>query len=58
MGNDKKVHRKTIQPGIRNADAVEIISGLQSGDRVITDNISRLREGLEVTDLGKKDEEK
>ena len=58
LGDDKKVHRKTIQPGIRNADAVEIISGLQPGDRVITDNVSRLREGLEVTDLGKKDEEK
>ena len=32
--------------------------GLKKGDKVITDNVSRLREGLEVTDLGKKDEEK
>ena len=58
LGEDKKAHRKTIQPGIRNAEETEIISGLKAGDRVITDNVSRLREGLEVTDLGKKDEEK
>ena len=58
LGDDKKAHRKAIQPGIRNAEETEIISGLKAGDRVITDNVSRLREGLEVTDLGKKDEEK
>ena len=58
LGEDKKAHRKAIQPGIRNAEETEIISGLKAGDKVITDNVSRLREGLEVTDLGKKDEEK
>ena len=58
LGEDKKAHRKAVQPGIRNAEELEIISGLKAGDKVITDNVSRLREGLEVTDLGKKDEEK
>ena len=58
LGEDKKAHRKTIRPGIRNTEELEIVSGLKAGDKVITDNVSRLREGLEVTDLGKKDEEK
>ena len=58
LGEDKKAHRKIIQPGIRNTEELEIVSGLRAGDKVITDNVSRLREGLEVTDLGKKDEEK
>ena len=58
LGDDKKVHRKPVQSGIRNPEFAEIVSGLQAGDRVITDNITRLREGLQVTDLGKKEEEK
>ena len=58
LGEDKKAHRKAIQSGIRNAEDVEIISGLKEGERVVTDNISRMRDGMEVTDLGKKDEEK
>ena len=58
LGEDKKAHRKAIRPGIRNTEELEIVSGLKAGDKVITDNVSRLREGLVVTDLGKKDEEK
>ena len=58
LGEDKKVHRKAVQSGIRNTDDVEIVSGVTAGERVITDNISRLRDGLEISDLGKKEEEK
>lgn len=58
LGDDKKVHRKPVQSGIRNTEYAEIVSGLQKGDRVITDNITRLREGIQATDLGKKEEEK
>ena len=58
LGDDKKVHRKPVQSGIRNTEYAEIVSGLQEGDRVITDNITRLREGIQATDLGKKEEEK
>ena len=58
LGDDKKVHRKPVQSGIRNTELAEIVSGLQAGDRVITDNITRLREGIQVTDLGKKEDEK
>ena len=58
LGEDRKARRKAIQFGIRNAEDVEIISGLKEGERVVTDNISRMRDGMEVTDLGKKDEEK
>ena len=58
LGEDKKAHRKTVRPGIRNADDIEIAEGLKAGERVITDNVTRLREGIEVSDLGKKDEKK
>ena len=34
LGEDKKAHRKAIQPGIRNAEETEIISGLKAGDKV------------------------
>ena len=33
-------------------------SGVSEGERIITDNISRLRDGLEISDLGKKEENK
>ena len=58
LGEDKKAHRKPIRPGIRNADYIEIADGVKEGERVITDNVTRLREGIEVSDLGKKDEKK
>ena len=58
LGEDKKAHRKAIRPGIQNADEIEIIGGLKAGERIITDNVTRLREGIEVSDLGKKDAEK
>lgn len=58
LGTDKKVHRKTVRTGIRNEEEAEIVDGLQTGDTVIVDNITRLREGMDVIDLGKKEEEK
>ena len=58
LDEDKKAHRKPIRPGIRNADYIEIADGVKEGERVITDNVTRLREGIEVSDLGKKDEKK
>ena len=58
LGEDNKAHRKAIRPGIRNADYIEIADGVKEGERVITDNVTRLREGIQVSDLGKKDEEK
>ena len=58
LGEDRKAHRKVIRPGIHNADNIEIAEGVKAGERVITDNVTRLREGIPVSDLGKKDEEK
>ena len=58
LDEDKKAHRKPIRPGIRNADYIEIADGVKEGERVITDNVTRLRDGIEVSDLGKKDAEK
>lgn len=58
IGNDNKVCRKAVRLGIRNEEETEITDGLKEGDRVIIDNITRLREGTEVEDLGSKVEEK
>ena len=58
IDNDHKVQRKAIQLGIRNEEETEITEGLKEGDRVIIDNITRLREGTEVEDLGTKVGEK
>lgn len=58
LGADKKVYRKAVRTGIRNENEAEIAEGLQEGDAVIIDSINRLREGMEVIDLGKKEEGK
>lgn len=58
IDNDHKVQRKAVQLGIRNEEETEITEGLKEGDRVIIDNITRLREGTEVEDLGTKVGEK
>jgi len=35
-GADNLAHQKTVQVGIRNAEAAQILSGINSGDKVIT----------------------
>ena len=34
--------------GVSNEQEVEVLRGLQEGDRVILDNLSRLRSGMSV----------
>ena len=34
--------------GVSNEQEVEVLRGLQEGDRVILDNLSRLRPGMSV----------
>jgi RND family efflux transporter, MFP subunit len=46
------VQERQVSVGIRTADSVQIIDGLQPGDRVITSGILQLRPGMNVQ-LGK-----
>ena len=44
-----KARLQPVEIGIRTADAVQILRGVNEGDRVATTNLLRLRPGLEVT---------
>ena len=46
---DDTVHVQPVKLGPTDGDKVEIMSGLNEGDRVVTDGADRLREGAKVT---------
>jgi RND family efflux transporter MFP subunit len=50
---DGKAQRRVVQTGIEVAGKVQIISGIQSGETVVTAGNERLRDGLEVKVQGK-----
>lgn len=52
MANDRRAERRRIKIGRRNADQVEILSGLAPGDRVITSDYSAF-EKIDRVDLTK-----
>lgn len=43
------VHRRHVEVGSRNADLIQILSGLESGERIATAGITLLTEGRKVT---------
>lgn len=45
---DNKAHPVTVQLGPQNGNDWVILSGLKAGDRVITDNLQKLRDGAPV----------
>lgn len=45
---DQKVEQRALVLGVSNEQEVEVLKGLQEGDRVILDNLSRLRPGMSV----------
>ena len=45
---DRKVEQRALVLGVSNEQEVEVLRGLQEGDRVILDNLSRLRPGMSV----------
>lgn len=45
---DNKVSKKSITVGIQDSETVVINSGLQAGEKVVTDGIDRLTEGAKV----------
>ena len=49
VGKDQRAHRVPITLGIRNPDQVQVTSGLQPGDTVITSGGYALSDGLKVS---------
>ncbi|MBK0002114.1 MdtA/MuxA family multidrug efflux RND transporter periplasmic adaptor subunit [Erwinia sp. S38] len=45
---DNKVSKKSVTVGIQDSETVVISSGLQAGEKVVTDGIDRLTEGAKV----------
>ena len=52
LGSDQTVHRKPVQLGVPTESKIEIVSGLQPGDRIVVAGAPFLREGMKVRDLG------
>jgi membrane fusion protein, multidrug efflux system len=52
LGSDQTVHRRVVKLGAPTSDQIEIVSGLQQGDRIVIAGATFLREGMKVRDLG------
>jgi RND family efflux transporter MFP subunit len=50
--SDQAVARRPVKLGAATGDRVEIVEGLQPGDRIATAGVTFLREGMKVRDLG------
>lgn len=49
-----KVQRRAVKTGdLTGTDSIEIIEGLKSGETIAISGVSRLREGMQVSDLSK-----
>ncbi len=47
-----KVQRRAVKTGdLRGSDSIEIVEGLKSGETIAISGVSRLREGMQVSDL-------
>ncbi|HEY6412710.1 MAG TPA: efflux RND transporter periplasmic adaptor subunit [Edaphobacter sp.] len=52
LGSDQTVHRRPVKMGAPTGDRIEIVSGVQAGDRIVVGGAPFLREGMKVRDLG------
>ena len=52
LGSDQTVHRRIVNLGPPSGEQIEILGGLQPGDRVVVAGANFLREGMKVRDLG------
>jgi multidrug efflux system membrane fusion protein len=52
---DKSVAVTNVQTGVTSGDDVEVVSGLEAGDQVVTDGVDQLKDGttVSVTDQSK-----
>lgn len=49
---DGVAHERRVETGIRTGEVVQLVSGVEAGERVIVTGIQQLREGLEVEVAG------
>ena len=52
LGSDQSVTRRVVKTGEATGGRIEIVDGLQPGDRIAVAGINSLREGMKVRDLG------
>jgi multidrug efflux pump subunit AcrA (membrane-fusion protein) len=52
LGAEQTVHHRMVTLGAPTGDQIEILSGLQSGDRIVVAGTTFLHEGMKVRDLG------
>jgi RND family efflux transporter MFP subunit len=52
IGEEQIVSRRTVRLGEAAGEQVEIVEGLQPGDRIAVAGVTFLREGMKVRDLG------
>ena len=52
IGSDEKVTRRSVKIGEAMGGRIEVLEGLQPGDRVAVAGVTLLREGMKVRDLG------
>jgi RND family efflux transporter MFP subunit len=52
VGADQRTTRRPVKIGEPSGNQIEIVDGLQSGDRIAVAGVSFLREGTKVRDLG------
>jgi membrane fusion protein, multidrug efflux system len=52
LGSDQNVHPRIVKLGSPSGEQIEILGGLQPGDRVVVAGAPFLREGMKVRDLG------
>jgi multidrug efflux pump subunit AcrA (membrane-fusion protein) len=52
VGSDDRAHQQKVEVGVHQGDQVQIVSGLQSGQRVITSGAYGLRDNTRVREEG------
>ena len=52
IGPDQKILRRPVKIGEATGGQIEVVGGLQPGDRIAVAGVSFLREGMKVRDLG------
>jgi RND family efflux transporter MFP subunit len=52
IGSDQTVSRRPVKLGEATGGGIEIVEGLEPGDRIAVAGVTRLREGMKVRDLG------
>src|SRR5262249_43325410 len=52
LGSEQGVSRRPVKLGEATGGRIEIVEGLQPGDRIAVAGVTQLREGMKVRDLG------